>query len=256
MIAVLSLSGGFDSTSLLLHLLLRKFKVYTITYNYGQKHSIEIEYAKKNIEYLSSHGFKIDSHVVDISDCMSLLNSALTNKDIKIPLGHYEDVSMKDTVVPNRNAIFSSILYGYALSISNQSNDKVNLSLGVHSGDHAIYPDCRPEFYKSIMESFEIGNWNTENINLYLPYLNNSKAEIIEDAKLSTDKLKLDFDLIFKNTITTYSPYENGYSDGKTGSDIERILAFDQLGLEDPAQYTDSWDNLVKIAKSYELKKG
>jgi len=255
MIAVLSLSGGLDSTSLLLHLLLKKYKIYTVTYNYGQKHSIEIEYAKKNIEYLSSHGFKVENRIVNISDCMELLSSALTDKNIDIPLGHYEDMSMKETVVPNRNAIFASILYGYALSISKRHNQKVDLSLGVHSGDHAIYPDCRPEFYNSIMKSFKLGNWDTENINIYLPYLNNSKSEIIKDAIDSTNQLNLDFNLIFKNTITTYFPNKDGLSDGKTGSDVERILAFEELNLQDPAQYTDSWENIVKNAKKYELKK-
>ena len=78
---------------------------------------------------------------------MGIFNSALTNKDIKVPEGHYEEEQMKATVVPNRNAIFSSILYGYGLSIATQEDSDVIIALGVHSGDHAIYPDCRPEFY-------------------------------------------------------------------------------------------------------------
>ena len=79
---------------------------------------------------------------------MSIFHSALTNSEIEIPEGHYEEEQMKATVVPNRNAIFASILYGYALSISTKENIDVSIALGVHSGDHAIYPDCRPEFYR------------------------------------------------------------------------------------------------------------
>mgnify|MGYP003324470570 CR=1 FL=1 len=122
--AVMALSGGMDSTGLLMRLLADGYHVSCLSYNYGQKHSVEIEYAKKNVDYLNSHGFKVENRIVDISDCMDLLSSALTSKDIEIPLGHYEDSSMKDTVVPNRNAIFSSILYGYALTISKQCDQQ------------------------------------------------------------------------------------------------------------------------------------
>ena len=106
---------------------------------------IEIERAQVNIEYLAENNLAVEHRIVDLSGVMGIFNSALTKKDIEIP-GHYEEEQMKATVVPNRNAIFSSILYGYGLSIATQEDTDVSIALGVHSGDHAIYPDCRPDF--------------------------------------------------------------------------------------------------------------
>jgi len=251
-VASLCLSGGMDSTSLLLHLLKKNFKVFALTFDYGQKHKIEISKAEKNIEYINSKGFNVEHKVINIKDCSEILDSSLTNNDIKVPKGHYEEKNMLSTVVPNRNAIFISFLYGYSLTISNKYELDVQLSLGVHSGDHTIYPDCRKEFYDKILEAFEIGNWKNKNINLYLPYLNYSKANILNDALKSTKKLNLNFNTIFKNTVTSYSPNKHGYSSGKTGSDIERILAFNEIGLKDPIKYLTSWKEVLKHAKKTE----
>ena len=117
-LAVISLSGGLDSTSLLLNLLNNGYKVYALSFNYGQKHLIEIEKAKQNIQYLSKNGFDVSHKIVNLSDCMDLLSSSLNNKDLEIPTGHYEQSNMKSTFLPNRNAIFCSILYGYSITLS------------------------------------------------------------------------------------------------------------------------------------------
>ena len=251
---VLSFSGGLDSTTLLLHLLCRKKSIYALSFDYGQKHKIELEFAKRNIDYLKSKGFKINHKIVDLSSIATLLESSLTDPDINIPEGHYMDVNMKSTFVPNRNAIFSSIIYAYALSIYKKTKKDVSISLGVHSGDHLIYPDCRPDFYKSIMESFHMGNWDSEYIDTYLPYINFSKSEIIKDGIKSSKKLNLDFDTIYKNTLTTYSQDNDGKSNGKTGSDVERILSFNEIGIKDPASYTESWENLLEYALKCETE--
>ncbi|DAC59430.1 MAG TPA: 7-cyano-7-deazaguanine synthase, partial [Candidatus Poseidoniaceae archaeon] len=118
-IAVMAFSGGMDSTSLLLRLLRNGKTVYTIGFNYGQKHLIELSRAQMNIEYLAKQGYDVTHSVVDLSSIMSTFSGSLTSGD-KIPQGHYEESQMKSTVVPNRNAIFASILYGYALSLSNK----------------------------------------------------------------------------------------------------------------------------------------
>ena len=89
---------------------------------------------------------------------------------------------MKQTVVPNRNAIFASILYGLAISESMEHDSNVIVALGVHSGDHEIYPDCRPEFYTALERAFSIGNWSSENIQFYLPYIQGDKQTILEDS--------------------------------------------------------------------------
>ena len=248
-IAVISLSGGMDSTSLLLHLINKKYTVYALSFNYGQKHKLEINKATNNIEYLKSKDIIVNHKIINISDCVDVLSSSLTNNNESIPKGHYEDENMKDTFVPNRNAIFSSILYGYALTLSKNNNQSnVTISLGVHSGDHAIYPDCREEFYIKLFNSFKIGNWNSENINIYLPYLDLDKTTILKDALQSIDNLNLNFTMIFKNTLTSYDPDKYGRSNGKTGSDIERILAFNENGLIDPIDYIQSWEEVLENA--------
>ena len=94
---------------------------------------------------------------------------------------------MKHTVVPNRYAIFASILYGYALSIATKNDTSVKIGLGVHSGDHEIYPDCRPEFYDALEHAFKVGNWDSEKVSFYLPYLEGDKETILMDAEKSLD---------------------------------------------------------------------
>ena len=167
-----------------------------------------------------------------------------------VPKGHYEEDNMKSTFVPNRNAIFSSILYGYALSIAVREDTKVSIALGVHSGDHAIYPDCRPEFYNALEHAFAIGNWDSEKIFFELPYIEGDKVTILEDAIASCTKLDLDFDTVLRNTNTSYEPDNEGRANGKTGSDVERILAFYKLGLKDPVEYIDSWETVLNHALS------
>ena len=252
--AVMALSGGMDSTSLLLNLLTRGYTVTCISYRYGQKHSIEIVRAKENIARFQSAGLPVSHSVVDLTSSMSVFHSALTSSEIEVPEGHYEEEQMKQTVVPNRNAIFASILYGLALSVSEREDLDVSIALGVHSGDHAIYPDCRPEFYKAIEYAFNIGNWESDRVRFYLPYLTGYKVTILHDALETCESLNLDFERIFKNTNTSYNPDKEGRSSGKSGADVERILAFHQIGRKDPVEYIEPWDlvlaNALEITES------
>jgi len=253
--AVISFSGGLDSTSLLLHLIKKKYKVYALSFNYGQKHKIEINKALLNIQYLRSKNFEIDYKILNISDALSILDSSLTNKNQGVPSGYYKEENMKSTVVPNRNAIFASFAYAHAISINKNKSLETKIGLGVHSGDHAIYPDCRLEFYQKLFDAFKTGNWQTENIEVYLPYLEFSKSDILKDALQSCDELEIDFHKIFTNTLTSYAPDQNGISSGKTASDVERILAFNEIGMIDPIAYQKPWeevlDNALKAEKKY-----
>ena len=178
----MSLSGGMDSTALLMRMLANGYNISCLSYDYGQKHSLEISRAKANIEYLRNNGITVEHQVIDLKSAMSTLISALTSDEISVPEGHYESEQMMQTVVPNRNAIFSSILYGHALSISNSEQTDVTIALGVHSGDHEIYPDCRPEFYRVLEKAFSVGNWGSERISFHLPYIDGNKATILVDA--------------------------------------------------------------------------
>ena len=249
---VLALSGGMDSTCLLMHYLANGYQATCISYVYGQKHAIEIEKAKATIELCRKNQHIINHHIVDLSPAMKLFDSALTSDDQEIPTGHYEEEQMKLTVVPNRNAIFASILYGFALSKAKQSGEHVVLALGVHSGDHAIYPDCRPEFYQSLHEAFKIGNWDHELVKFDLPFIHGDKETILRDALESTAKLGFNFDAVLTNTITSYNPDSEGRSSGTSGSDIERILAFHAIGRKDPIEYVKPWENILSNALTIE----
>lgn len=250
--AVLSLSGGMDSTCLLLHLLTRGYEVTCVSFFYGQKHAIELERAKANIEYLKSEKHKVHHHIADLSSVMGLFNSSLidsVNSGV-IPEGHYEQDNMKATVVPNRNAIFSSVVYGLALSIATKENCEVDICLGIHAGDHAIYPDCRPEFRTAIEHAFKIGNWDSHLVNYSAPYIDLNKTDILNDCLESCSFLNLEFDTVLSNTITSYNPDESGRSSGKSGSDIERIEAFININRKDPIEYQEPWENVIEHAKS------
>ena len=257
--AVMALSGGMDSSSLLLHLLRKGYTVTAISFNYGQKHLVELERAASLIDYLGSRNIAVAHHVADLTSATALFESDLLNTGDDVPKGHYEEENMKATVVPNRNALFASILYGTALSLSQKHSVDVEIALGVHSGDHAIYPDCRPEFYRALEHAFALGNWESERISFTLPYLELDKAGILRDAEGSTEKLKVDFDEIFSRTITSYQPDDEGRSDGRTGSDIERILAFNAIGRRDPITYIEPWeevlDNALQTEREYLDKK-
>jgi len=248
--AVLCLSGGMDSTSLLLHLLASGHAVHALSFDYGQKHKIELERLGNNLTYLRAAGCPIDHDVLDLSGLGEIFHSALTNAHWDVPQGHYAQENMKQTVVPNRNAIFASVAYGLAISVANRVQSPVKFALGVHSGDHAIYPDCRPDFYDALLHAFQLGNWDSQQVQLYLPYLHVDKVAILQDAIQSIAKLGLDFTTVFRNTWTSYQPDEDGRADGRTGSDVERILAFDQLGLVDPVIYREPWEEVVGYARA------
>ena len=249
-IAVISLSGGMDSTCLMIRLLAEGYKVYGLSVNYGQKHKVELQRLWQNILYLEDKKLPLEKwNLIDLSVLGTLFNSSLLNTDTDVPVGHYEEENMKSTVVPNRNAIFSSLLFGYALSIANKENCAVDICLGVHSGDHAIYPDCRPEFYKEIEKAFKSGNWDSERVNFTLPYLEMDKTSILEDCLKNCEILNLDFDTVLGNTNTSYNPDENGNSSGTSGADVERVEAFINIGRKDPVPYVNGWEETVKHVK-------
>lgn len=253
--AVLSLSGGMDSTCLLMHLLANNYQVHCISFDYGQKHKIELERATENIKFLQLKDFPVSHKIVDLSSIMSCFNSALTSSTVEIPEGHYEEENMKATVVPNRNAIFSAIIYGYALSLSKDFDEDIDICLGIHSGDHAIYPDCREEFRDKLEEAFRVGNWDSERVSYFTPYIHENKTTILQDCLKSCEVLDVDFDTILRNTNTSYNPDSEGRSSGKSGADVERIEAFINIGRKDPVEYIKDWEEVKEdVIKLLELK--
>lgn len=252
-LAVVSASGGLDSTALLVHLLAHGSAVRAIAFDYGQTHRVELERLQANVAYLREQcGPRIDLAIINLRELGGLLRSALTTPGISMPLGHYAESSMRGTFVPNRNAIFSSIVYGVGLSLAQELNTTVRWGLGVHAGDHAIYPDCRPEFYERLWAAFQAGNWDSERVQLYLPYLHWNKADILADCRRGCDQLRIDFATVCRNTCTSYLPDAAGRAHGLTGADVERILAFDQLGWCDPLDYGRPWPEVVAAARAVE----
>ena len=254
--AVLSLSGGMDSSTLLLHLLAHGYKVTALSFDYGQKHRVELERAQQLVDYLNNPGktFKdraiwepITYQVIKLDGLTSLLNSALVSGGDEVPEGHYEEDNMKATVVPNRNKIFSSITQAVALSIANKTESPVKIAMGIHAGDHAIYPDCRQEFRDADYKAFCEGNWEASKVSYYTPYLDTDKYGILQNGESCCECLGIDFDEVYKRTNTSYKPTAEGLSDYKSASSVERIEAFLKLGRKDPVKYVDGWD----VAKAH-----
>jgi 7-cyano-7-deazaguanine synthase len=280
--AVLSLSGGMDSSTLLLHLLANDYDVTALSFDYGQKHRVELERAQSLVAYVNEKNCgcggkpiygNVKHQVIKLDGLSQLLNSALVEGGQDVPEGHYEQNNMKETVVPNRNKIFSSIIQAVALSLATKDlgdgqleKRDVAIAMGIHAGDHAIYPDCREEFRDVDFEAFKIGNWDSELVYYYTPYLEMNKFDILQDGENACNQLRIDFNEVYKRTNTSYKPiwipkaqtldgdivlYESkeGYwfSDYKSAASVERIEAFIRLDRPDPVDYADetgpvSWE--------------
>ena len=251
---VLSLSGGMDSSTLLLRCLKEYDSVTAISFDYGQKHRVELERAQSLYEYILCEQakvtggpltkFNLTHQIITLDGLMPLLDSALVMGGDEVPEGHYEEDNMKATVVPNRNKIFSSIVQAVALSVANRTGENCDIALGIHAGDHDIYPDCRQEFRDADMEAFKLGNWDADRVDFFTPYLEGNKFTILQDGEKLCEELNVDFNEVYSRTMTSYKPiYQRStkkwYSDYKSASSVERIEAFIELGRPDPIAYAD-----------------
>ncbi|RUO57993.1 7-cyano-7-deazaguanine synthase QueC [Pseudidiomarina marina] len=208
-------SGGMDSFTVLHHAVRHGHEVYALSFNYGQRHVRELDAAARVCQQLG-----IPHKVVDITAINSLLAGSSLTSDIEIPEGHYAEASMQSTVVPNRNMILLSLAIGYAVSLGAEA-----VYYGAHSGDHAIYPDCRPEFVEKMNAVSLIANY--EPVRIEVPYLRNNKAEILADG------LRMNLD--YSQTWTCYNGREKAC--GKCGACVERLEAFATNQVTDPLQY-------------------
>jgi len=288
---VVSLSGGLDSSTLLLRCLSEYKSVTAISFDYGQKHRVELERAQSLVDYinstLSNLSFEekvqwvmknrdielenlaiteaasnlspINYRQIQLNGLVDLLDSALVTGGEDVPEGHYAEDNMKATVVPNRNKIFASITQAVALSVANRTGETCDIAMGIHAGDHAIYPDCRQEFRDADDAAFRIGNWDAERVGYFTPYLEGDKFTILQDGEVLCKELGLDFDEVYLRTNTSYKPIGifgaldteiTWYSDYKSASSVERVEAFIKLGRKDPAPYADetgpvTWEHVV-----------
>jgi 7-cyano-7-deazaguanine synthase len=216
--AVAIVSGGLDSVTLAydLHTKLTD-ELSILSFNYGQRHAKELEFVKE-----CANRLHVRWHLVDLSSVQKLLgSSALTDSSVSVPEGHYEDESMKITVVPNRNAIMLSIAFGHAIAIGASV-----VAFGAHAGDHFIYPDCRPAF----VDSFQQMEWAvTEGKGpiLSTPFIQKKKSDIV--------KLGVKLGVPFDRTWSCYKGEE--LHCGLCGTCCERKESFKLSGVNDPTMY-------------------
>ena len=210
-------SGGMDSVTLAYWLATQSKAVDILSFDYGQRHVKELKMARLCADRLDAQ-----FDVIDLRGIGSMLYNSLTDDCLNVPDGHYTDRTMRLTVVQNRNAIMLSIAFGIAAS---RNIDAV--AIGVHSGDHAIYPDCRIEFIQAFdkMEREALGEW--WNVRLIAPFVDKTKAGIVEIGT----KLDVPF-------VNTWSCYKGGdVHCGSCGTCVERKEAFVNAGVDDPTTY-------------------
>jgi 7-cyano-7-deazaguanine synthase len=209
-------SGGLDSTVLVYDLLAKGDVVKALSFDYGQRHSKETEFARRVANDLG-----IEHRIADLRTITPLIGgSSLTTPEVSVPDGHYTEENMKVTVVPNRNMIMLSVAAGWAISLR---FDQV--AFGAHSGDHTIYPDCREAFAEAVHRALSLADWHQ--VRLVRPFVQMTKADIVTRGA----ELGVPFE-------RTWSCYKGGNQHcGRCGTCVERREAFYLAGVADPTDY-------------------
>lgn len=213
---ILIYSGGLDSTVALYELLTQGHEVKALSVDYGQRHKKELIHAGAICAKLG-----VEHRIADLSAIVGLLaGSSQTSSDVDVPEGHYAEESMKKTIVPNRNMILLAVAFGWAISVKADA-----VAYAAHNGDHAIYPDCRPEFAQAVAEAARFADWHQ--VQLLTPFINVTKADIARRGfELSVPMQE------------TWSCYKGGALHcGKCGTCVERIEAFTLADVEDFTEY-------------------
>lgn len=224
--AVIILSGGLDSTVCMSIARQEEYALFPLTFFYGQRHSKEVEQAKKVAQF-----YKCSSHlVVDIGFFKDIGQSALTSDDFNVPISRGFGEMEKDipiTYVPFRNAVFLSMATGYAESIQAE-----RIYIGVNALDYSGYPDCRPQFIRAFQEAVNQGTAASDKgtqIKIEAPLINLTKAEIVKIGVQNNAPLHL-----------TTSCYQGGEKAcGQCDSCLLRLKGFREAGLKDPIEYLE-----------------
>lgn len=223
------LSGGLDSQTLLYYLA-TQFKASEITavsFDYGQRHGQRELSAANEIIIAAQERFvwRVDHVRIDLRSLSGLLDgSALTDRDIEVPEGHYAAENMKLTVVPNRNMMMLAIAASIAVS-----KHATILAFGAHAGDHAIYPDCRPVFVDVMNLAIKLGNdgFVEPTFSMFAPFIHQTKTDIVKLA----DEMDVPFGL-------SWSCYKGRRIQcGACGTCFERREAFRDAKVPDPTEY-------------------
>jgi 7-cyano-7-deazaguanine synthase len=211
--AVLILSGGVDSTTLLYKMLADGYSVMALTFNYAQRHKKEIECATRIAGLL-----KVPHLVVDLCCIAGLLGDSALLGGKEVPRCHYTEDAAKQTVVPNRNMIMLSIAAGFA-----EAREIPEVFYAAHRNDSTIYPDCRPEFVEALRPAIRLGTaWHP--VELKAPFVNMSKAEIV--------KMGLEMGVPYELTWSCYQGEAQPCL--KCPTCVERMEAFSLNGALDP----------------------
>ncbi|MEI6796145.1 MAG: 7-cyano-7-deazaguanine synthase QueC [Methanomassiliicoccales archaeon] len=221
--AICLLSGGLDSTVTLAYAIAQGYEIVPLTMRYGQRHSRELESARKVVAH---YGLK--KHIVIDLDLTPFHSSALTSKDVDVPMrDKVEDIGydIPVTYVPARNIIFLSVAAGLC-----ESEGADHVFIGANAIDYSGYPDCRPEFFRAFEQVLAVGTKSGvmgHPVRIEHPILRLSKAEIV---KLGLD-LKAPLSL-------TWSCYQGGQKGcGRCDSCLLRLKGFHEVGIPDPIDY-------------------
>lgn len=233
-------SGGLDSVTLAYQVAAEHQLLGLLTFDYGQRHKTEIEFAA-----LAAKRLGVTHRILDISPIGALLSSSLTDESIDVPEGHYAADNMSTTVVPNRNAIMLTIAFGLADSMGAEA-----VAIAVHGGDHFIYPDCRPEFIHAFANMQTLALGKTPSIALFAPYLMVSKGDIAKQA--------VKYHVPIHETWSCYNgdADNSGRHCGRCGTCVERLEAIAYANAEDHSKYIDRefWRTALKAHEQQSSK--
>lgn len=229
--AIVLLSGGLDSTTVLAQATKKGYEIYALSFFYGQRHQFELEAAKKVAQY-----FKVTEHKIATIDLRLFGGSALTD-EIEVPKGRSEaemDEAIPVTYVPARNTIFLSFALAYAEVVGAK-----DIFIGVNAVDYSGYPDCRPEYITAYERMANLatkaGVEEGEQLTIHTPLIDLTKSAIIQ--------LGLDHGVDYGMTFTCYDPDRQGRACGVCDSCILRLKGFEGLGKKDPAEYGQVYPN-------------
>lgn len=218
--AVILVSGGLDSTTVLAMAQAQGFDCYTLSFDYGQRHRVELEAAKS-----ISQSMSVREHKTVVLDLRTIGGSALTDSAIDVPEHGGEGIPV--TYVPARNTVFLSIALGWAEVLEAQ-----NIFIGVNAVDYSGYPDCRPDYiaaYENMANLATRSGVEGQGLSIQTPLIDLSKAQIIQKGI----ELGIDYSL----TVSCYQADTKGRACGICDSCHLRRQGFDEAGVKDPTNY-------------------
>jgi 7-cyano-7-deazaguanine synthase len=218
--AVVLLSGGMDSATVLAIAIRQGFACYALSFQYGQRHGAELRAAKRVAENMA-----VKAHRLFPIDLAAFGGSALTDTTIDVPDRPVKGIPV--TYVPARNTVFLSVALGWAEVLGAR-----DIYIGVNAIDYSGYPDCRPEFIKAFERVANLGTKagiKGDRFRIHTPLIEWTKAEIIQKGQ----ELGIDYSL----TVSCYAADKDGRACGKCDACRLRAKGFDEVGIEDPTLY-------------------